>query len=323
MKSKALAHSNIALIKYWGKKDSKLFIPWNSSISITLDKLYTVTEVEFSPDFKEDEIIVNGKKLEGEKKEKVVRHLNLIRKMADTELKAKVISENNFPSGAGLASSASAFAALTIAATSALGLELSKKELSIISRQGSGSSCRSIYGGFVEWRTGNTSEESYAEQIAPKDHWDVRDVIAIVQEEEKKVSSRAGMEQTVKTCPFFMKRIEEVEKYLPKLRKAILDKDFKILGEITEFDCLSMHATMITTKPMLLYWSPETVRIIKEVISWREEGMEAYFTIDAGPNVHVITLPEYAKEVEKRLREIQGVKQIISCGVGDDAKVIG
>ncbi len=322
MKSKALAHSNIALIKYWGKKDPKLFLPWNSSVSMTLDRLYTVTEVEFSPEFKEDTIIVNGEKLEGEKKEKVVRHLNLIRHIGKTDLKARVVSENNFPFGAGLASSASAFAALTLAATSALGLELSKKELSIISRQGSGSSCRSIYGGFVEWKAGNISEESYAEQIAPKEHWDVRDVIAIVQKEEKKVSSRAGMAQTVETCPFFMKRVEEVGKYLPKLIKAILDKDFKTLGEITEFDCLSMHATMLTTKPMLLYWSPETVRIIKEVVSWREEGIEAYFTVDAGPNVHVITLPEYVKEVEKRLSEIQGVKEVISCGIGDDTKVI-
>ncbi len=322
MKARALAHPNIALIKYWGKKDSKLFLPWNSSISITLDGLCTVTEVEFSPEFEEDEIIVNGKRLEGEKRERVVRHLNVIRSMAKTELKARVISENNFPAGAGLASSASAFAALTLAATSALGMELSKKELSIISRRGSGSSCRSIYGGFVEWKAGNSSEESYAEQIAPKGYWDVRDVIAIVAGEEKKVSSRAGMEQTVKTCPFFMKRVEEVNKYLPVLRKAILDRDFKTLGEITEFDCLSMHATMLTTKPMLLYWNPETVKIIKEVVSWREEGIEAYFTIDAGPNVHVITLPEYAKEVEKRLSEIRGVKQVISCGIGGDARVL-
>jgi len=322
LKATARANSNIALIKYWGKKDPNLFTPMNPSISITLDGLHTTTTVEFSEDLKEDEVTIDDKKVESEKKEKVVRHLNLIRKLANSNLKAKVISRNNFPAATGLASSASGFAALTIAATSALGLNLDEKQLSIISRQGSGSSCRSIYGGYVEWKTGEISEESYAEQIASREHWDLRDIIAVVVKEEKKISSRAGMAETIKTCPLYEVRLKAIQTYYSKLKEAILQKDFKTLGEIAEFDCLSMHACMITTKPMLLYWSPETIRIIKEVVSWREQGIKAYFTIDAGPNVHIITLPEHAEEVEKRLKRTEGVEKVYHCKVGDGARVI-
>ena len=322
LKSTARANSNIALIKYWGKKDHKLFIPMNSNISFTLEGVYTTTTVEFSESYKEDSVTINGSEIEGEKKEKVVNHLNLIRRLAGKDMKAKIVSENNFPTAAGLASSASGFAALTIAATTALGLYLDQKQLSIISRQGSGSSSRSIAGGFVEWKTGNTSEESYAEQIAPKDHWDIRDVIAIVAHDEKKVSSRVGMAETVKTCPLYKARLEAIKEYFPKMKDAILAKDFKILGELTEHDALSMHACMITTRPMILYWTPETIRVIKTIVGWREKGIEAYFTMDAGPNVHVITLPEYADEVEKRLRETEGVEKVYHCRVGDGAKTL-
>ncbi len=322
LKSTARANSNLALIKYWGKKDPKLFIPMNPNISFTLEGIYTTTTVEFSDSLEEDEVTIDGKEMEGGKKEKAVKHLNLIRKIAGKDLKAKVVSENNFPIAAGLASSASGFAALTVAATSALGLNLDEKQLSIISRQGSGSSSRSITGGFIEWKIGNTSEESYVEQIAPKDHWDLRDVIAIVAREEKKVSSRAGMAETVKNCPLYQARLEAINEYFPKMKKAILEKNFKTLGELTEHEALSMHACMMTTKPMILYWTPETIRVIKKIVEWREEGIQAYFTMDAGPNVHVITLSEQAEEVEKRLKEIEGVEKVYHCRVGDGARIL-
>ncbi len=321
MKCTAIANSNIALIKYWGKADEKLFLPMNSNLSMTLDGLNSHTTVEFSPDYNEDNVNIDGKNMEGEKREKVVKQLNLIRNIANSNLKAKVVSKNNFPSAAGMASSASGFAALTVAACASLGMNLDKKQLSIISRQGSGSSCRSIYGGYVEWIKGNKNDDSYAMQIADKNHLDMMDIIAIVEQEEKKVSSRAGMAETIKTCPLYKSRVTAAEENLLKIKKAIREKDFSEIGKIAEFDCLLMHATMLTTLPSLIYWSPETIKIIKLIHEWREEGLETYFTIDAGPNVHVLTLPENEKEIVKRLREINEVKDIKSCRIGEDAKI--
>lgn len=319
MKCTATANSNIALIKYWGKADDKLFLPTNSNLSITLEGLNSHTTVDFSSDYKEDMVNIDGKNMEGEKKEKVVKQLNLIRNIANSNLKAKVVSKNNFPSAAGMASSASGFAALTVAACASLGMNLDKKQLSIISRQGSGSSCRSIYGGYVEWVKGKKSEGSYAVKVADENYFDIRDVIAIVEQEEKKVSSRAGMAETIKTCPLYKSRVDAAEDNLLKIKRAIKEKDFSEIGKIAEFDCLLMHATMITTIPSLLYWSPATIKIIKLVQEWREEGLESYFTIDAGPNVHILTLPENEKEIVKRLREINDVKDIKSCKIGGDA----
>lgn len=321
MKCTAVANSNIALIKYWGKANDKLFLPTNSSLSITLDGLNSHTTVEFSPDYKEDIVNIDGKNMEGEKREKVVKQLNLIRNIANSNLKAKVVSKNNFPSAAGMASSASGFAALTVAACASLGINLDKKQLSILSRQGSGSSCRSIYGGYVEWVKSNKSEDSYAMQIADKDYFDIRDVIAIVEQEEKKISSRAGMTETIKTCPLYSSRVNAAEENLIKIKKAIREKSFSDIGKIAEFDCLLMHATMLTTLPPLIYWSPETIKIIKLIQEWREEGLEAYFTIDAGPNVHILSLPENVKEIEGRLRELKGVRNIMSCKIGGDSRL--
>ena len=159
MKASAIAHSNIAFVKYWGKKDPKKFIPTRSNISMTLDALTSTTTIEFSNDFEKDAIIINGKEQVGKPFEKAVRHIDTIRKFANANEKVKIMSENNFPTAAGMASSASGFAAMTVAANEALQLGLNEKQMSILSRQGSGSSCRSIKGGFVEWHTGNTSEE--------------------------------------------------------------------------------------------------------------------------------------------------------------------
>lgn len=319
MKCTAIANSNIALIKYWGKANDKLFLPTNSNISITLDGLNSHTTVEFLSGHKEDIVNIDGKNMEGEKREKVVRHLNLIRNIANSNLRAKVVSKNNFPSAAGMASSASGFAALTVAACASLGMNLDKKQLSVISRQGSGSSCRSIYGGYVEWIKGKQNEDSYALQLADENYFDIRDIIAIVEQEEKKVSSRAGMADTIKTCPLYSSRVNAAEENLIKIKKSIKEKNFSEIGKIAEFDCLLMHATMLTTLPSLIYWSPETVRIIKLVQEWREDGLESYFTIDAGPNVHILSLPENVKEIERRLKELEGVRNIMSCKIGGDS----
>src|SRR3989338_2743092 len=193
MKATAIGPSNIAFIKYWGKKDENLILPENGSISMNLSDLTTTTTVEFLQNLKEDSVIIDGK-AEKKKIERVSKQLDRVRKIAKFSYKAKVVSQNNFPSGTGLSSSASGFAALTLAASKSAGLSLSEKELCILARQGSGSACRSIPDGFVEWIAGNTSETSYAYSLHPANYWDILDVVVIVSQHKKEISSTKGQE---------------------------------------------------------------------------------------------------------------------------------
>lgn len=326
MKATAIANSNIALIKYWGKRDEKLILPNNGSIAMVLDGLNTITTVEFDKKYRKDILVLNGKEIEESKElKRVVNYLDLIREMADIKERAKVSSKNNFPTAAGLASSASGFAALSLAASKAAGLNLNPKELSILARQGSGSATRSCYGGFVEWKRGKKLDgsDSYAIQIAPPDHWpDFRMIITIVSTKKKKISSRVGMAQSVKTSPMYKAWLESINEDLEKMRKGILEKDFSLVGKTAEANCLKMHATMMTTKPSIIYWTPETLEIIQSVLRWREEGLECYFTIDAGPQVKIICLENQVLEIKKRLEEIKGVKEAIICKAGEGPKLI-
>jgi len=322
MKATTIANANIALSKYWGKRDKKLILPYNGSISMTCDGLCTTTTVEFG-DYAEDTIIINDEELQKEK-EDIIKHLDLIREIAGIKQKAKMVSESNFPIAAGLASSASGFAALTLAATTAAGLKLNEKDLTILTRQGSGSACRSICEGFAEWFRGERSDgsDSYAESIVDKDYWsDFRMITTIVTEAKKKVSSRAGMAQTVETCPYYDGWLKTINDDLNKIREGIKKKDFSSVGLTAEQNCLKMHALMIATKPSIIYWFSPTMNIIQNVQLWREEGLECYFTIDAGPNVKVICLEKDEKEINKRLLELDGVIKTIICKPGDKAKI--
>ncbi len=205
MKSTAIANANIALVKYWGKRDTKLILPQNGSISVTCDGLSTITTVEFSPEYKQDMVVINDEELRKDEKD-VLGHLDRIRALAGIKEKAKVVSETNFPVAAGLASSASGLAAITLAATKAAGLNLPQKDLTILTRQGSGSACRSICEGFAEWHKGEKPDgtDSFAETIAPKSHWpEFRMVATILSEKKKPVDSRAGMSQSVANCPYY------------------------------------------------------------------------------------------------------------------------
>ncbi|HLC93232.1 MAG TPA: diphosphomevalonate decarboxylase [archaeon] len=323
MKSTATANSNIALVKYWGKRDEKLILPHNSSISMTLDGLYTTTTVEFSEKYKADTLSIDGEKISGEELERAALQLNIVRKRAGVSEKARIVSESNFPKAAGLASSASGFAALTLASAKALDLDLSARELSIIARQGSGSACRSFHDGFVEWTKGSMEDgsDSYAKQIAPKDHWpELAMVVSVVTSKEKKIKSRAGMRQTVANSPFYKAWLEGVEDDLEKVRAGILEKKFTQLGVTAELNALKMHSTMITTTPHIIYWTPETVTMMKEVMAMREEGMEAYFTIDGGPQVKILCLDRNAKKIQKRITEMKEVKKVYVCHAGDAAR---
>jgi len=324
MKATAIANANIALVKYWGKRNEKLILPYNSSISMTCDGLFTITTVDFSKKYKKDLVIINDEELKEDEKN-VLGHLERIREMAGIKEKAKIVSKSNFPVAAGLASSASGLAALTLAATKAVGLNLNKKELSILARQGSGSACRSIFGGFVEWLRGQKEggSDSFARQIVNENYWpEFRMIVTILTEEKKKISSRAGMAQTVETCPYYDGWLKTVNQDLDIIRKGILKRDFIAVGSQAEYNCLKMHALMMTTKPPIIYWLPATMEMIQNVIGWREGGLECYFTIDAGPQVKIICLEKDIKKIKIKLKNIKGIKKIIVCKPGEGAKLI-
>ncbi|MFK7804977.1 MAG: diphosphomevalonate decarboxylase [Anaerolineae bacterium] len=322
-KSTARAGSNIAFVKYWGNADDELRIPMNGSISMTLDAAHTITTVEFSSDFDKDILILNEEDAGEKATARASKHLDHLRGLAGTALRARIVSSNSFPTGAGIASSASGFACLTMAAAGALGLELDKPALSRIARLGSGSASRSIDGGFVEWVPGTTHEDSVAFELAPADHWDLVDIIAIVSQDEKDIGSSAG-HPLAHTSPFYKARLEEVtNNTLPQVRQAIMDKDFHRFGELIEEEAISLHVASMTSRPSILYWGPGSLAIMHALRRWRKEGgPHGYYTIDAGPNIHVIAEKSSADALVAKLKEIPYVEDLIVCGPGAGAELI-
>ena len=309
MKSTAIAPSNIAFIKFWGKKNDELRLPANGSISMNLSNLTTVTTVEFDKYLKSDQIQINNIK-ENQESSRCSTHLSRVRKLANINVFAKVISKNNFPTASGLASSASGFAALTLAASNAAGLKLSEKELSILARQGSGSASRSIPDGFVEWLDSETSEESYSISLHLPEFWDIADVVAIISTDNKKVPTSQGHKYASSSI-FYQSRIPNIKNKIILLKKYLREKNFIEFGTILEHETLEMHAVMMTQTPSLIYWEPATLELIKIVMDWRDAGLQVFFTIDAGPQVHLICEKKNIAEVEKLLRKIKEVKQVI------------
>ncbi len=316
----AISHPNIAFIKYWGNRDNTLRLPVNGSISMNLDGLFTRTTVSFSS-AKTDSLAINSTPVTGKGLERVSYILDIVREKAGIKDRADVTSENNFPAGAGIASSAAAFAALALAGSKAAGLNLSEPELSVLARRGSGSASRSIPAGFVEWKMGEAESDSYAFSIAPVDHWNLVDCVAIVSASHKKTGSTEG-HAIAGTSPLQDARVADAPRRLEICRNAILKKDFEAFANIIEHDSDMMHSVMMTSKPPLMYWQSATVEIFHQVREWRASGLPVGYTVDAGANVHVICLGEYAKEVEKRLREIPGVSNVLVAGVGGAAKVV-
>lgn len=321
-KATAIAYSNIALIKYWGNRDNALRLPVNGSLSMNLGGLETHTTVEFIPSWSDDEVIIGDTLQTGAARDRVIHQLELIRERASFALKARVESRNNFPTGAGIASSASAFAALTLAGSAAAGLHLSEAELSIIARRGSGSASRSIPSGFVEWQMGDSSETSYAFSVAPPSHWDLCDVIAVISQKHKAIGSTGG-HAIANTSPLQAARVASVAERLNICRAALLARDFLTLAEVVEADSNIMHSVMMTSVPPLFYWEPITIAIMKAVRRWRSEGMPVCYTIDAGPNVHCLCPMDTAPEVERRLRENLDVRQILKATPGGPARLVG
>ncbi len=317
--------SNIAFIKYWGVADASLNIPLNNSISMTLADAHTTTTVTWDSEGRlaADEVMLDGEQLSSTKAKRIVDHLDRLRSLAGVGYRAQVTSLNNFPTASGIASSASGFAALTVAGCAALGLDLDPSRLSALARRGSGSASRSLFGGFVEWERGHDDGDSIAHPLYPADHWDLRDIVAVVSSEEKKVSSANGHLLAL-TSPLIDARRSHVDGWLAEVRRAIVERDIARLGPIIELDALTMHSIMMTSTPNLLYWQPGTLSILHLVQQWRrDEGLPVYFTIDAGPNVHLICEAALAPVIEARLAQLPDVERVIVSRPGAGPQQVG
>lgn len=330
----AVAPANIAFIKYWGMQDAKRTLPFNGSISLNLDACLTTTTVIFDTALEADEVTIAlydqpPARAADRPLDRVVAQLDRLRALAGVRTHARVVSANNFPSDAGIASSAAAFAALTVAGAAALGLDLGERQLSLLTRRsGSGSACRSIPTGYVEWRVPDGpfdaaawDEQSYAVSLAPPEHWDLADVVAVVNAGAKKIGS-AENHQLAVTSAYFPARLAELPARIVATREAIARRDLELLGATMEADAVSMHAVCMTSRPPSFYWSGGTLDIIHAVRAWRDAGLQAYFTIDAGPNVHVICAASDRAEVARRLDALPSVGFTIVNRAGPGARVI-
>lgn len=323
----AVAPANIAFVKYWGVQDPVLTIPFNESVSMNLDRCLTTTTVSFDPRLNADEVVLrlhgqDEQPAAGRARDRVVAQLDRVRQLANVETRALVRSENNFPADAGIASSAAAFAALTTAAVAALGLQLSEQELSILTRRsGSGSACRSIPTGFVHWRNDGTDQGSYAVSVAPPEHWELADIVAVVDAGVKSIGS-AENHRLVTTSPHWPVRLQEAPNHVATTLTAIRDRDLGRLGEVCEADAVSMHIVAMTARPPTFYWTAGTMAVIHALHRWRREGLFGYFTIDAGPNVHVICNQADAAEIDARLRALPDVQWTIVNGPGEGARIL-
>lgn len=322
-RGKARAYTNIALIKYWGKKNEELILPMNNSLSLTLDAFYTETEVIFSEELTEDRFYLDEQLQEQNATKKISKFLDIARKKANTDLKATVISQNFVPTAAGLASSASGLAALAGACNEALHLELDDQALSRLARRGSGSACRSIFGGFAEWEKGSDDLSSYATQV-PSDHFEdeLAMVFVLINDQKKDVSSRDGMRRTVETSSFYQGWLDSVETDLFELKQAIQTKDFQKLGETMERNGLKMHGTTLAAKPPFTYWSADSLKAMQTVRDLRTSGIPCYFTMDAGPNVKVLVEKKNQTAVQAAFTELFSRQQVISAHAGPGITII-
>jgi len=318
-KATAIACSNIAFVKYWGKRDEALRLPLNSSLSMTLSQATTITTVALDAHLPQDEVVIDGQPAPPRVRCRVVRHLDRVRKMARTEKHARVVSRNSFPRDAGIASSASGFAALTLGAVEAAEQTLTREELSRLARLGSGSAARSIPAGFCEWHAGRGHESSWAEPIAPPQHWpQLRDVVAVLTRSPKSVSSSEGM-ALAQTSPHLETRLALIPGRLERLRQAIKERDVTVLGEISEEEAIELHFIAMSSRPPIYYWRPETLAVVHRVLTWRSDGLRVYFTIDAGPNVHLLCEEEDAGAIVASLGAMGEVEQIIVNAPGPGA----
>jgi len=322
----AIAGTNIALVKYWGKRDAALNLPATGSLSLTLAELGTRTSVRFVDGADADRVTVAGTPADARFRARVVAFLDRVRARAGIATLAEVATENSVPTASGLASSASGFAALALAASRAAGLQLSHGELSELARLGSGSAARSIFGGFVEMARGERADgrDAVASPLALRDDgppWDLRLVIAITAAGEKAEGSTSAMDRTASTSPFFPAWVASVPADLAEARAAVAARDLPGLGAVAERSALRMHATALAADPAIVYWNGATVAAIHATRGLRARGLAAYFTIDAGPHVKVLCAAAKAGEVAAALANVPGVLRTITASPGPGARL--
>jgi diphosphomevalonate decarboxylase len=320
----AIAHPNIALIKYWGKQGGEGNLPAVGSISMTLDTLATTTAVTFDPTLTEDLFELDGVSAPG-RADRVVHCLELFRLRRPDAPRAAVVSRNNFPTAAGLASSASGFAALVVAIDAALGTGLDRSTLAGLARQCSGSAARSLYGGFVEIGLVETEcgKDTVTRQLAVADAWPLSVIIAVTSQRVKSVGSTDGMQLTERSSPYYGAWVGTSEDDLAEARAAISHRDFEALAEISEHSCLKMHSVMLAARPGLVYWNGATVECVHRIRELRNRGIPVFFTVDAGPQVKAVCQPSDADRVRQALHEVPGVVEVMTCGLGKGAWVAG
>lgn len=313
-------HANISLIKYWGKRDEHLFLPTKSSICTALSELTTTTTIARS-ESNSDEITINWQTAPEQSQTKIVNFINLFRKTYDIKEYFSINTHNNFPTAAGLASSSSGFAALALALNAFCKLNLTNNQLSILARQGSGSACRSIFGGFVVWHKGNKPDgsDSYAAQIFRPEYWpEFRILVVVIRNDAKKVSSREGMRITTDTSPSYQSWLTKSAQRIPLMIDALKNKNIEAVGELTEADWADMQQTMLDSSPQLDYWTPASHAVMKSVQTLRSSGYPCYFTTEAGPNVKVICLEKDVDSIKNTIQSIDGVLDIITCKVAEN-----
>jgi diphosphomevalonate decarboxylase len=318
MKYKIQTHANISLNKYWGKRDELLFLPTKNSLTISLSELTTTTFIEKSA---ADEIFINNEIVLGLHKQKIMDFVDFFRKKFEVKDRFKINSYNNFPTAAGLASSSSGFAALALGLDKICDLKLSKKELSILARHGSGSAARSISGGFVLWHKGSHPDGSdcFAEQLFDHMHWpELRILVVVVKNQQKFMGSREGMRLTVATSPSYKSWIEKSERRLPVLIRAIKNKKFTTMGRLAQDDWQDMRRTMLDTTPRLNYWTDVSCRVIRAVEQMQNKNLQCYLTTEAGPNLKILCLEDKEKEIKNKLEKIPEIMQLITCKIATD-----
>lgn len=328
-KSTVRSPSNIAFIKYWGARDLARAIPVNPSLSMTLDRCYSRSTVEWLDEDEDGDHEVRFRGADGELEEappafaeRVIRHLDFLRRWAQCGGRFRVATENSFPAAAGMASSASGFSALTLATLGAIGREVATPEQSALARlSGSGSAARSVIGGYVEWPAGadfrpvSSAVECYARQLAPASHWDLRNVIAVVERGAKKTSSLDG-HRRAHTSTYFRTRQRRLPGRMKAVRQAIEERDFGLLSTVVETEAIDLHCVAMTSDPAIFYWRPATLAVLEAVREMRDDGIDACSTMDAGANVHVICLPDSEAAVAQRLGELDFDLELILDRVG-------
>lgn len=314
----ARAYTNIALIKYWGKKNKQLKLPYTNSLSLTLDRFYTDTKATII-DSDKDVVYLNNQLLDDTQNKRILNYLETVRNFYSFTEHFQIDSVNHVPTSAGFASSASGFAALAAAINETKQLDLNRRELSILARNGSGSASRSIYGGFVEWQAGHDNESSFAVPIDETPDIDLALLSVVINKHSKKISSTVGMENSVKSSPFYPNWVTLVSSEIKEIKQAIAQKDLQKIGEISEHNAMSMHALTLSADPSFTYFAPETIRIIQLIQELRRKGLFAYATIDAGPNVKIIctkeSLPKVQTYIEQQLSDVTTVVANIGPGI--------